>query len=278
MSGLKLLFLAIRDEFKTLIGGGLWNQNKHAPKNQNQSEGEKQNVPEQGIAVPNCPASMDPCQPTNKKRTKAEKIDLARFCLEVITLCIACGLAVVYYIQMNASLEQMKANRRQAIAAEQQLKDIRDAQRLDERAWVVASDYEPVPSGDLVYFKVFLKNSGKTPAVNCFGIGYSTNDITNIPENDIKPTKEPNAGLLAPGATEAISIGMFPKQQIWDVKTNGGTLYLAGTIWYDDIFGSNHWSQFCVQVIGSPSREALLQCRPTTIHNSCDDVERNKAK
>jgi hypothetical protein len=173
----------------------------------------------------------------------------------------------------------MRANRRQADAAESQLGEMKREQMLSERAWVVANNFEARPSGEeLVFFRVTYKNTGKTPAINGDGVGFFTTDLTQIPTKDTRPTLPPKSQLLAPEAAGAIDIGMFPKRQIWDVKTNGGSLYLYGTFWYDDVFGSNHWSQFCVKVVGSPEEVSTLSYLSLPFHNSCDDVEANQKK
>jgi hypothetical protein len=45
----------------------------------------------------------------------------------------------------------------------------------------------------------------------------------------------------------------------------GLNTYVFGTMWFDDVFGSHHWTQFCY-LVGND-----LKARPSGFHNTCDD-------
>jgi hypothetical protein len=209
-------------------------QNPNSQQNQNQSNGEEQHVPNRGIAVPNCPTAIDPSRPTNKKWTKAEKIDAVRFCMEAITLCIAGYLAWVYYAQMNAAVEQMNANKRQAVAAEKQLNEMREESVRGDRAWVMAYDFWKTNG----VYMVSLKNTGRTPAINVNTDIRFTTKLVDV-ETAIWPTSVPGPffGVLGPNSE-------VQAESSRKTYSNGGWFF--GRIWYDDIFASNHWTDFCV--------------------------------
>jgi hypothetical protein len=49
------------------------------------------------------------------------------------------------------------------------------------------------------------------------------------------------------------------------------TVYAFGTVYYSDIHGVRHWSQFCYSFA-----DTGLTMTPANFHNSCDDLEQTQ--
>jgi hypothetical protein len=99
--------------------------------------------------------------------------------------------------------------------------------------------------------------------------------LGKIPYRDKSKGKAKDIGkmLLAPdggGNTSTID-NPLPTGLIEPLMRNGLKLYIFGTIFYEDIFGKKHWTQFCFY----PSRnmDASLPC---PIHNETDDTQQQK--
>jgi hypothetical protein len=162
-----------------------------------------------------------------------------------------------------------------------QFKEMQQTRILDERAWVAVREgvvgYTD-ESSHLTDFKFIFKNTGKTPAINVSVWFNQTVFLDTIPKIDkriIPPIPFGSlgsyqfSGLLAPDAEGSISTSNEPLGSSSVQNINSGMpYYIYGTIWYDDIFGKHHWSQFCYQIILSPHAGFL----PIGNHNSCDDA------
>ena len=161
-----------------------------------------------------------------------------------------------------------------------QLSEMQKTRELDERAWVVpgithAQLLIDTNSGEAggVIFRVHFKNTGRTPAINVVPVIGEFSDITNIPMADVYPNPVYNSMLLAPdedGITATRSDIKTSLERYQYIK-NGGQYYLAGTIWYDDIFGKHHWTQYCFVV-----EPDLATFTSITNHNTCDDAQTNQ--
>lgn len=164
-----------------------------------------------------------------------------------------------------------------------QFQQERRSSQLDERAWVFAYKADcrtntTIP--ETFTFKVYIKNTGKTPALNVrtyieMDAVTNTGSITNMDDE----RRASRAGVIAPDATIFSSPGGYSKGVILEDAFNqyistGCKVYIFGTIWYDDIFGHNHWSQYCVQVV--PSEKSIDQFEQAEFHNSCDDAQTNQ--
>lgn len=144
--------------------------------------------------------------------------------------------------------------------------------QIDERAWVAANKGAINNFGvndNSVAFEIFFKNTGKSPAMNVVTVMGATIESNSIPRKDERPNGQAG-GLLAPDAEMSITTAEHPfdNRGIEAIKS-GLPYFIYGTVWYDDIFGNQHWSQFCWKVRISPS----LGFEPTAIHNSCDNAK-----
>jgi hypothetical protein len=145
----------------------------------------------------------------------------------------------------------------------------------DERAWVIPSDAQVInfeEGGDYRRFVISYKNTGKTPALYVTGQTLWATNISEIHKTDEFPKSLETSGLFAPESTNHSDSTLIHESIIQEIKT-GSVFYVYGTVWYDDIFGRHHWSQYCfrVFVIGN-----FFQFKTTNFHNSCDDAETNK--
>jgi hypothetical protein len=162
----------------------------------------------------------------------------------------------------------------QAQLMQRQLDEMRKSREGDQRAWVVSGQGVALFDAEAqshmltgVSFNVPIKNIGRTPAINVVtGIGeyFKRSDV---PTNDPYPAV--NSYMLSPSADVYIPTkGFLSDTEVYDFITNGGAFYIEGTIWYDDIFGHHHWTQFCITPNADMSRFAY-----TDFHNTCDDAQ-----
>lgn len=148
------------------------------------------------------------------------------------------------------------------------------SQIQDERAWVFQTDViqDISDKNDSAALTVFYKNTGKTPALNVQAEVVWTIDPNKIPEKDAMPSKIVSTGLCAP--QESNRIQTLPPIPAYVMANIASTpIYIYGTIWYDDVFGGHHWSQFCFRTDRSPINMSVIQLNHPAIHNSCDDAQ-----
>lgn len=229
------------------------------------------------------PASDDDPNNEHKKLSKWEWFERVVKVIESVAL--IGGVATAFFIgyqwkemrkasgdaeqALSLTGEQLKAMQTQSDVMQEQLDEMKRTRQLDERAWVTAFDFEPVNDDPNHYFRVTYKNTGKTPAINCDGTIVSQFDLKKIPKKDTRPPAPENAQLLAPDGSATITSLNIPFDQVNAIRNGWAAPYWYGTIWYDDIFGNHHWSQFCVRYDGKQTFAA-------PIHNSCDDAQTNQ--
>jgi hypothetical protein len=157
---------------------------------------------------------------------------------------------------------------KQGDAAQKQLAEMQADSRLDQRAWVLTYGCEEIQtSNDFKIFRVIIKNIGKTPAVNVQNVIFAgkCTDIDALPRREYQPPS--NGVIIVPNAaTEARTL-----------PTNGwmahsGTLYVWGTVWYQDIFTNSHWTRFCYGWDTNNSSYFVAG-----VHNATDDTEPDQA-
>jgi hypothetical protein len=267
MSGIKLLFLAIWDEFLTLIFlRALFEENVESQSNHYRANDVGNNM------AGSASRSSEPSVSNYKKNHPYQKWHQTqngrdRFMRRIVE--IFAIVAVLVY------LLQMQANRRQADAAESQLREMHEENILAERAWISTTTIDfnfVVPPGD-VQATINFKNTGKTPAMNVLPIGIYSFDRKHIPDMDNRQGLTNYSGMVGPDVQTKTTDWSFviPSEAVKAI-TNGVSFYIYGTIWYDDIFGSNHWSQFCYQI--NTNFHSWL----TPFHNSCDDEKSSNRK
>lgn len=160
----------------------------------------------------------------------------------------------------NAAVEQSKI-------LQGQLTEMRETRKLAERAWVFPYKVQ-MRTNEIEHeyiFEVVFKNSGQSPAIRTkirFGHAAGVNPDF-IPNSDPEPTN--GSGMIAPGA-EIFDRTAVPISEVTNWIGSGRNLYLFGTIWYNDIFGIRHWTQYCVQ-----ASKNLKAFGPVQRHNQCDE-------
>jgi hypothetical protein len=168
-----------------------------------------------------------------------------------------------------------------ACLTSQQLEHSKQASRLDERAWVTVQSI-PVPAkitdavaiGVTPNFRMFIENSGRTPAVETLVAG-SIIVRENLSQDDLS-----DRTIGAPGSRMIIGPNMTPPfivltcdqafttQPQIDAFTQGTTrMYAIGIIYYNDIFDRPHKTRFCFSVGAKDWIYGMTACKE---HNDVD--------
>lgn len=138
-----------------------------------------------------------------------------------------------------------------------------------QRAWVIPFEVSPeaLPSDPTkTIFKVVFRNTGHTPAPRTHAWIAGTSDLQSIPATNPVEPSDAGAMLIGPdGIGNTSTQNPYSPEAIRLIKS-GVRLYLYGTIWYYDVFGKHHWTQFCYY----PGTD-LKGFGPCPIHNTCDD-------
>lgn len=179
--------------------------------------------------------------------------------------------AIIWYCVLTRSELAVFDYERQTMQDE--FRTAKSNMEMDQRAWLAPYYCEvrnaPEDTSQTV-FRVNFKNTGKTPAVRVQMV--ISNIWGDIPLSKHDSNPNATAGMMAPEA--AAWIDSIPLVRAQTDIINGKNFRVAGTIWYDDIFGHHHWSEFAYWVILSPP----VQFQPTLDHNSCDDAEAAQGK
>ncbi len=222
------------------------------------------------------PAPRQQC----RKRYKCVKEEI-KYWFEVIAILgglAGLGLIWLQYSDMtratDAAVIQSKALLAQSKMMQSQLQEMRETRREDERAWVFSTglDIKTNSYGER-YYVINFKNSGRTPAINAAIFVTQWKDSSQIPIQDSLPVYIPRGIMIGPNEDAGLTggeIGLTDESA--KIVKEGYSYYLAGTVWYDDVFGHHHWSQFCYQIIPYNRIFGWPQ------HNSCDDAETNQKK
>jgi hypothetical protein len=206
------------------------------------------------------------CQPTkcNSKNSEHEQKHDIKWWFEIVGICfevIGIGVAIwVAFLILDQYQEAVKSTK----VFDGQLREMRQSRISDERAWIAISIPEAVVESNTVSFNVPFKNSGRTPAMNVVPWVNGYSDPKLIPPKDKFPNPVYSSLILPPDSPWKIPTRGLPNA-IPYIKS--GTYYLAGTIWYDDIFTNHHWIQFCYRI----ESDFIVTSPP--IHHSCDDAE-----
>ena len=269
---------------------------KQSPENPSkQSDPQNKNEPKQESAVTSPKASPSDKTHSNdgqKKLSAWEKFERMVKIIECVAL--IGGVATAFFIgyqwqemrkasgdaekTIELNSKQLQAMQVQSDIMQAQLNEAQTARILSERAWLYETELTTgmlgtIPNG--LTWAAHFKNTGQTPAINFQVMTYWAQNLKDIPDIDSQPTPtNPYHGLLAPGESIFTPDTTIPADIVQKIKT-GMTYFIFGTIWYDDIFGKHHWSQFCdkIEVTTSTNVFAFM---PIGKHNSCDDVETNQ--
>jgi hypothetical protein len=163
----------------------------------------------------------------------------------------------------------------QLAALQGQLVEMKNGRNLDERAWVGPIDFELQGLGD-DFIVVTYKNTGKTPALNVFGVINFCAGTNQIPAFDKKPSFEENS-IMAPNGTGILKTDDIPQMLVQGITQGNYVSFIYGTIWYDDVFGHHHWIQLCYSVSSySRNMSQTVKFSGMPIHNLCDDSPTNE--
>ncbi len=156
-----------------------------------------------------------------------------------------------------------------------QLEEARGNDALASRAWIApvstALRSEASKVGDGTIFVVPYSNTGKTPAFNVNSWINRTDSLEKI--GDMDPVGSKANMLLAPdgiGNTSTADIPIAPTD-VEHIKAGTLTVYIYGTISYEDVYGKAHWTQFCFY----PGAD-LKSFGPCGKHNTTDDKHNPK--
>jgi hypothetical protein len=193
----------------------------------------------------------------------------------------------VFYIGIAAItiyFGQLIANRRQAKAAEAQLKEMNRESRADLRAWVFKTDLTTFDGSTHGTFRerVTVKNIGKTPAM--MRHGYVSQRIVQEPvdmfalSNDLsKPDIfSDNFRMDTILPQEAVSYCFSQDLSITLLQlaqSNLAAVVFFGAVEDDDIYGDRHWSQYCYML---ESNISLADALP--FHNGMGDSGTNDTR
>jgi len=195
-----------------------------------------------------------------------------------MTFLAICVQAFIYNAQLKEMKKSTDAATKAANMAEESLKQVREAARIDQRAWVgvIGINGNPILNQP---FMVTLqaKNTGKTFAKNVRNYVYFI-DLAAGDEPDFSPDDHVEAGqsttLLAPNGDYQTRTDVLTDQDIKTVtqaqldnwKFGKKTLIAAGKIFYEDIFGCEHWTTFCFYL--RPNLQGYANYKK---HNDADD-------
>ena len=208
----------------------------------------------------------------------------------IIALCIYHGQLDVMRGQLGEIIRQFpeiqksaNANVKSADQTEKAVREATDNFKVDQRAWVglMGSNhvFVEITKGSPVKASVDIANFGRTPALN----EASFNKFVNHPIGQPMPTfsgcakrlKLPGVTLM-PSASANVTITTdrpgsagFPvivsDADIQGINNGKVQLFLSGCIWYDDVFGSPHRTEYCLQYM--PHDKAFGACAE---HNESD--------
>ncbi len=154
-----------------------------------------------------------------------------------------------------------------------QLLEMQSEARVDQRAWVIPSKIDAPNETSNKWFKVTFKNTGKTPALEMSGWTVADSQF-NWEEGDKKPFAL--KCLIAPDGI--ISNDPFDSSTVCPIgsasKVSRGekTVFFFGKVWYKDIFGGNHWTEFSYRFSKIVDADGYI-LQPWGYHNRTYDTQ-----
>jgi hypothetical protein len=128
-----------------------------------------------------------------------------------------------------------------------QLAEMRRQREVDERAWLAPSPVNPLTLNysdpSRIFYALRTRNCGKTPAKNVRTVVNWTTNANSFTMPDIKPNISPQ--FIPLDGESVIETPIIPYNIYTAAKSGNLPLFIYGTVWYDDIFGVEHWTQFC---------------------------------
>jgi len=261
---------------------------EHNPAGQCEKPGDKPDLT--GRAITPSPSGAPPSptnsvNPNNEKDSarhgKAQNIEIGMFILEFVGIvglgyyCWVNHRELVVFDSERVTMEsEFRTSQSNAMA---QLDEMRKAREGDQRAWLGISQttetFTTNPTNGerlTVTFNAAFKNTGRTPALNVVPVIGECTDVNSIPQKDQFPNPVYHSFLVPPdgGGNVTATYGLTSAATNCPIIKIDRPFYLAGTIWYDDIFGRHHWTQFCILI------QPDFNSAPTPpVHNTCDDAQ-----
>jgi hypothetical protein len=215
---------------------------------------------------------------------RQHRLEVGKFRLEGLAVFLGMCAFCVYIFQGCEAKRQADAAEKQLTTMQGQLQEMQEDRNLDERAWVLTTgdlDYDKTKGPDKNYkFNIFFKNTGKTPALKLQDTASWTTDGDQIPQKDDFPSFiNRHEGVCGPSEIGFVETHSPIPGYIVDRIPDGQSVYIYGTIWYEDIFRGQHLSQFCFRLeeVGFDDANKMeFRERGLQIHNSCSDMETNQ--
>ena len=136
-----------------------------------------------------------------------------------------------------------------------QFKEMQRSTRLDQRAWVgiVGIDATPPSLNQPFAVTVQAKNTGKTPAKKVRSSVYfqdlNAGEMPDFSRDGFSyPSGARSVTLVPPNAPYVTRTDIFDaitQAQLDDWKSRKKIFWVAGKIFYEDIFDCKHWTTFC---------------------------------
>lgn len=201
--------------------------------------------------------------------------------MEVAAILVGIAVAIIYYRQLR---EMHKAT----VAAQDAANVAHDALVLDARPWVGLTGGDHVSAQIVnkspIKVNLEIKNFGKTPAFNEASFNNLTFHIVGQPMPSFSTYSREDAGptiTLMPTSAAFVDIGTdkpskLGKTLIVDQATVDAInitktieLFVYGSVWYEDVFGKPHRTDYCLQYIPSrnPKQTNFGACQT---HNYAD--------
>lgn len=141
-----------------------------------------------------------------------------------------------------------------------------------QRAWVSITEIRKVDE----YYTVSYANYGQSPAVNVHVFrGDTVQDIALVPEHDREEDSAPQRGTLLPRVPALLEVVPTASDNL-KTHQQGVGVYMFGTIWYDDVFGAHHWSQYCFEI--KEDQKERFDTDACSKHNAIDDYPQPRSR
>jgi hypothetical protein len=209
----------------------------------------------------------NPAPPNTEQATRVRElpsVSVTRDWIDKAGWFFSLVLVIVGIGGVCAAFRTLRAIERQAETMDRSL-------RVDQRAWMGIVNIRIrrflEPNQDFVV-EVESKNTGKTPALkvvfhNSLQAILTAEQINrNFGESDSHGTVMPDSKqIISIGENHPVSVDTFEQ-----IHNGVRTMYFHGRIEYRDIFGEDHWTNWCFRLVGENSFVAHGQ------YNDTDDV------
>jgi hypothetical protein len=170
---------------------------------------------------------------------------------------VAVIAAIIYFCQLQQMKKATRAATNAAARAKDSIDQARQTAHLDQRAWVAITEIAGVPTeGQPFTVTVTATNTGRTFAKKFQMTTYTLNLPSGLEptfESDDTDWTTGSIDVLAPNAAKRTNKNVIgtrenpdkvtaDKLKYWKSTT---TLFVAGKLIYEDIFGCQHWTTFC---------------------------------